>query len=113
MGADFEAARSGARRIPECVALAQGGDGPAGGAARRRSRQGMAPLGAALRRRTQNPVQPDRPRRPRKLTRSQEETIMPDNPRWKRRPAGSTWGDWGSDDQLGRLNLLTPDKVLK
>ncbi len=37
----------------------------------------------------------------------------PDNPRWKRRPAGSTWGDWGPDDQLGRLNLLTPDKVLK
>ena len=38
---------------------------------------------------------------------------MPDNPRWKRRPAGSTWGDWGPDDQLGRLNLLTADKVLK
>ncbi len=38
---------------------------------------------------------------------------MPENPRWKRRPAGSTWGDWGPDDQLGRLNLLTPDKVLK
>ena len=27
--------------------------------------------------------------------------------RWKRRPEGSTWGDWGDDDQLGRLNLLT------
>ena len=38
---------------------------------------------------------------------------MAENPRWKRRPAGSTWGDWGADDQLGRLNLLTPDKVLK
>src|SRR4029078_8786393 len=38
---------------------------------------------------------------------------MPDNPRWKRRPAGSTWGDWGPDDQLVRLNLLTPDKGLK
>jgi kynurenine formamidase len=36
---------------------------------------------------------------------------MPENPRWKRRPAGSTWGDWGPDDQLGRLNLLTPDKI--
>ena len=36
---------------------------------------------------------------------------MPDNPRWKRRPPGSTWGDWGPDDQLGRLNLLTADKV--
>jgi len=31
--------------------------------------------------------------------------------RWKRRPEGSTWGDWGDDDQLGRLNLLTPEKV--
>src|SRR5215831_6061421 len=38
---------------------------------------------------------------------------MAENPRWKRRPPGSTWGDWGPDDQLGRLNLLTPDKVLK
>ena len=28
--------------------------------------------------------------------------------RWKQRPAGSTWGDWGDEDQLGRLNLLTP-----
>jgi kynurenine formamidase len=28
--------------------------------------------------------------------------------RWTRRPEGSTWGDWGPDDQLGRLNLLTP-----
>jgi hypothetical protein len=37
---------------------------------------------------------------------------MPENPRWKRRPPGSTWGDWGPDDQLGRLNLLTPEKVL-
>src|SRR5205814_3560738 len=33
------------------------------------------------------------------------------NARWKRRPEGSTWGDFGPDDQLGRLNLLTPDKV--
>jgi hypothetical protein len=31
--------------------------------------------------------------------------------RWSRRPSGSTWGDWGPDDQLGRLNLLTPEKV--
>lgn len=31
--------------------------------------------------------------------------------RWKNRPHGSTWGDWGPDDQLGRLNLLTPEKV--
>jgi hypothetical protein len=33
------------------------------------------------------------------------------NPRWKYRPEGSTWGDFGPDDQIGRLNLLTPDKV--
>lgn len=31
--------------------------------------------------------------------------------RWKNRPEGSTWGDWGDDDQLGRLNLITPEKV--
>ncbi|WP_020202592.1 MULTISPECIES: cyclase family protein [Cupriavidus] len=31
--------------------------------------------------------------------------------RWKRRPEGSTWGDFGEDDQLGRLNLLTPAKL--
>ena len=31
--------------------------------------------------------------------------------RWKKRPNGSTWGDFGADDQLGRLNLLTPEKV--
>jgi len=31
--------------------------------------------------------------------------------RWKHRPEGSTWGDWGADDQLGRLNLLTAEKV--
>jgi len=33
------------------------------------------------------------------------------NPRWKMKPAGSTWGDFGPDDQLGRLNLVTPEKV--
>ncbi|MBV9248237.1 MAG: cyclase family protein [Acetobacteraceae bacterium] len=38
---------------------------------------------------------------------------MPDNPRWTRRPEGSTWGDWGVDDELGRLNLVTPEKVLQ
>jgi kynurenine formamidase len=31
--------------------------------------------------------------------------------RWKRRPEGSTWGDFGPDDQLGRINLLTPERV--
>ena len=33
--------------------------------------------------------------------------------RWKNRPEGSNWGDFGADDQLGRLNLLTSEKVLK
>lgn len=33
--------------------------------------------------------------------------------RWKVRPQNSTWGDWGENDQLGRLNLITPDKVLQ
>lgn len=32
-------------------------------------------------------------------------------PRWKRRPEGSTWGDFGPDDQRGRANLLTPERV--
>ncbi|MGE0255732.1 MAG: cyclase family protein [Alphaproteobacteria bacterium] len=38
---------------------------------------------------------------------------MAGNARWKQRPEGSTWGDWGADDQLGRLNLLTPQKALE
>src|SRR5712664_4224329 len=38
---------------------------------------------------------------------------MTSNPRWKQRPPGSNWGDFGPDDQLGRLNLLTPEKVLQ
>lgn len=32
--------------------------------------------------------------------------------RWSRRPEGSNWGDFGDNDRLGRLNLLTPDKLL-
>ncbi len=31
--------------------------------------------------------------------------------RWKQRPQGSTWGDFGEDDERGRMNLLTPDRV--
>jgi len=31
--------------------------------------------------------------------------------RWVQRPPGSTWGDWGEDDELGRINLVTPEKV--
>lgn len=33
--------------------------------------------------------------------------------RWSLRPDGSNWGDFGPDDQAGRLNLLTPAKVLQ
>jgi hypothetical protein len=33
--------------------------------------------------------------------------------RWKNRPEGSNWGDFGADDQRGRLNLLTPDRVVR
>lgn len=32
--------------------------------------------------------------------------------RWKNRPEGSNWGDFGPDDQLGRMNLLTPERRL-
>ncbi len=31
--------------------------------------------------------------------------------RWKNRPDGSNWGDFGLDDQRGRINLLTPERV--
>lgn len=34
-------------------------------------------------------------------------------PRWRNRPPGSNWGDWGPNDQCGRLNLITPKKVLQ
>ncbi|WP_413739455.1 cyclase family protein [Sodalis sp. RH14] len=36
---------------------------------------------------------------------------MSEQTRWTRRPEYATWGDFGPDDQLGRLNLLTPEKV--
>jgi kynurenine formamidase len=32
--------------------------------------------------------------------------------RWKQRPDGSNWGDFGPDDRLGRLNLITPERRL-
>ncbi|MCP5266585.1 MAG: cyclase family protein [Burkholderiaceae bacterium] len=31
--------------------------------------------------------------------------------RWKKRPPGSNWGEFGDDDQLGRLNLIDAAKV--
>ena len=33
--------------------------------------------------------------------------------RWKNRPAGSNWGDFGADDQLGRVNLIGQQQILK
>ncbi|MCC0079375.1 MAG: cyclase family protein [Rhodobacter sp.] len=32
---------------------------------------------------------------------------------WTIRPEGATWGDYGPDDQIGRMNLLTPDVRLR
>jgi kynurenine formamidase len=34
------------------------------------------------------------------------------NKRWNHRPDGSNWGDYGSDDELGRPNLITSAQVL-
>ena len=33
--------------------------------------------------------------------------------RWRARPDGSNWGDFGADDTLGRLNLVGPEQVRK
>ena len=35
------------------------------------------------------------------------------HPRWKQRPPGSNWGEFGPDDQWGRLNLITREKRLQ
>ncbi len=32
--------------------------------------------------------------------------------RWKNRPEHSNWGDFGPDDEIGRLNLITPERRL-
>jgi len=31
--------------------------------------------------------------------------------RWKHAPANSSWGEFGPDDQLGRMNLVDSSKV--
>ena len=33
--------------------------------------------------------------------------------RWKHAPPGSRWGEFGPDDQRGRMNLVTPAKVMQ
>jgi hypothetical protein len=37
--------------------------------------------------------------------------VSKETTRWAHRPEGSNWGDFGPDDQIGRLNLLTPERV--
>ena len=32
--------------------------------------------------------------------------------RWKQAPANSNWGQFGADDQRGRMNLVGPAQVL-
>ena len=32
------------------------------------------------------------------------------HPRWQQRPPGSNWGEFGADDRLGRMNLVTPQR---
>ena len=34
------------------------------------------------------------------------------NKRWNVRPDGSNWGNFGQGDEIGRLNLLTPERRL-
>ena len=34
------------------------------------------------------------------------------NKRWKNRPEGSNWGEFGEDDQRGRMNLITAERRL-
>jgi hypothetical protein len=40
-------------------------------------------------------------------------TATSTSPRWVRRPEGSNWGEFGPDDQVGRLNLITSHEVLQ
>jgi hypothetical protein len=44
--------------------------------------------------------------------REQVRFAMTSQHRWKQRPAGSNWGEFGADDQLGRLNLIGPAEVV-
>jgi hypothetical protein len=38
---------------------------------------------------------------------------MKNQARWINRPAGSNWGDFGADDEIGRVNLITQEKVMQ
>lgn len=39
------------------------------------------------------------------------EIAGPGHVRWTSKPDGATWGDFGPQDQIGRMNLLTPEKI--
>lgn len=39
--------------------------------------------------------------------------MVQDTPRWQRRPPGANWGEFGADDEIGRLNLIGPEQVIK
>jgi kynurenine formamidase len=38
---------------------------------------------------------------------------MSDKPRYVRKPEGSNWGEFGLDDQIGRLNYIGSEKILE
>ena len=38
------------------------------------------------------------------------DTGSPVERRWRLRPEGANWGDFGPDDQIGRLNLISPER---
>src|SRR5690606_25939883 len=58
-----------------------------------------------------HPRQRRAPRGPRQETFDMASTPAQAGQRWVNRPEGSTWGDFGPDDQLGRLNLVDANKV--
>ena len=37
-------------------------------------------------------------------------SVQSTDQRWQVRPQGSNWGDFGTADQIGRLNLITPER---
>jgi len=47
------------------------------------------------------------------MTTTEMTDTPPSSPRWRQRPPGSNWGDFGPDDQLGRMNWVDRSKVLQ
>ena len=92
--------------------LCHGGDLPTRGRdPRSRGGRTEPPSRGTLRRILDQPVGTDNADRSPDRCGQKEKRRM--SKRWKQRPPGSTWGDWGDDDELGRINLLTPEKVLQ